>query len=48
MRSSSGSLPLHRFVTTAVLVVLGAAGFEIARRQIVREYEEEGAAPPGA
>ena len=42
------ALPLHRFVTTAVLVVLGAAGFEIARRQIVREYEEEGAAPPGA
>ena len=35
------ALPLHRFVTTAVLVVLGAAGFEIARRQIVREYEEE-------
>ena len=42
------ALPLHRFVTTAVLVVLGAAGFEIARRQIVREYEEEGPAAPGA
>ena len=42
------ALPLHRFVTTAVLVVLGAAGFEIARRQIVREYEEEGPALPGA
>jgi len=36
------ALPLHRFVITALLVVLGAAGFEIARRQIVREYEAEG------
>jgi hypothetical protein len=36
------ALPLHRLVITAVLVVLGAAGFEIARRQIVREYEAEG------
>ena len=36
------ALPLHRFVTTAILVVLGAVGFEIARRQIVREYEAEG------
>ena len=42
------ALPLHRFVTTAILVVLGAAGFEIARRQIVREYEEEGPTAPGA
>ncbi len=40
------ALPLHRFVTTAILVVLGAVGFEIARRQIVREYEAEGPAPP--
>ncbi len=39
-------LPLHRFVTTAILIVLGAIGFEIARRQIVREYEAEGPAPP--
>ena len=37
------ALPLHRFVVTAILVVLGAVGFEIARRQIVREYEAEGA-----
>ncbi len=36
------ALPLYRFVTTAILVVLGAVGFEIARRQIVREYEAEG------
>jgi hypothetical protein len=35
-------LPLHRFVVTLIFVVLGAAGFEIARRQIVREYEAEG------
>ncbi len=40
------ALPLHRFVTTAILVVLGAIGFEIARRQIVREHEAEGPAPP--
>jgi hypothetical protein len=40
------ALPLYRFVTTAVLVVLGAAGFELARRQIVREYEAEGPAAP--
>ena len=37
------ALPLHRFVVTAILVVLGAVGFEIARRQIVSEYEAEGA-----
>lgn len=36
-------LPLHRFVITALFVILGAVGFEIARRQIVREYEAEGA-----
>lgn len=36
------ALPLQRFLTTAILVVLGAAGFEIARRQAVREYEAEG------
>ena len=36
------ALPLHRFLTTAILVVLGAVGFEVARRQIVREYEAEG------
>jgi hypothetical protein len=36
------ALPLHRFLVTAILVVLGAAGFEVARRQIVREYEAEG------
>jgi hypothetical protein len=36
------ALPLHRFVITVIFVVLGAVGFEIARRQIVREYEAEG------
>ncbi len=35
-------LPLHRFVVTVIFVVLGAVGFEVARRQIVREYEAEG------
>jgi len=40
------ALPLHRFVTTGILVVLGAVGFEVARRQIVGEYEAEGPAPP--
>jgi hypothetical protein len=42
------ALPLHRFVITAIFVVLGAVGFEIARRQIVREYEAEGHADRGA
>jgi hypothetical protein len=42
------ALPLHRFTVTAILIVLGAVGFEVARRQIVREYEEEGPAPPKA
>jgi hypothetical protein len=36
------ALPLHRLLIAAIFVVLGAAGFEIARRQIVREYEAEG------
>ena len=36
------ALPLDRFLIAAIFVVLGAAGFEIARRQIVREYEAEG------
>jgi hypothetical protein len=36
------ALPLQRFLITAILVVLGAVGFEVARRQIVREYEAEG------
>lgn len=36
------ALPLQRFSTTAILLVLGAVGFEIARRQAVREYEAEG------
>jgi len=41
-------LPLERFLTTAILVVLAAVGFEVARRQAVREFEAEGspARPP--
>ena len=37
------ALPLQRFLTTAILVVLACVGFEVARRQAVREYEAEGA-----
>ena len=39
------ALPLHRFLIAAILVVLGAAGFEIARRQIVRRVRGGGPAP---
>ena len=42
------ALPLYRFTTVAILVVLGAVGFELARRQTVREYEAEGPAAPRA
>jgi hypothetical protein len=35
------ALPIQRFLTTAILVVLACAGFEIARRQAVAEYEAE-------
>src|SRR4029079_1297136 len=41
------ALPLHRFLIAAILVVLACTGFELARRQPVREYEAEGPAPPG-
>jgi hypothetical protein len=36
------ALPLHRFVLYLILGVLAVAGFEVARRQIVAEYEAEG------
>ncbi|HEY7344398.1 MAG TPA: hypothetical protein VH620_02475 [Gaiella sp.] len=36
-------LPLQRFLTAAILVVLACVGFEVARRQAVAEYEAEGA-----
>ena len=36
------ALPLHRFVLYLILTVLAVAGFEVARRQIVGEYEAEG------
>ena len=39
------ALPLHRFVTTAILVVLAAVGFEVFRRQALAEQAAEG---PGA
>jgi hypothetical protein len=36
------ALPLHRFLIAAILIVLACVGFEVARRQAVREYEAEG------
>jgi hypothetical protein len=41
------ALPLHRFLTAAILVVLAAVGFEVLRRQVAAEQEAEGAAMPG-
>jgi hypothetical protein len=40
------ALPLHRFLTTAILVVLAAAGFELMRRQVAREAALEPASAP--
>lgn len=39
------ALPLHRFLTAAILVVLAAIGFEATRRQVAQEIAEEGPAP---
>jgi hypothetical protein len=36
------ALPLHRFFTAAILVVLAAIGFEATRRQVAQELAEEG------
>jgi hypothetical protein len=36
------ALPLQRFLIAAILAVLACAGFEVARRQAVAEYEAEG------
>jgi hypothetical protein len=36
------ALPLHRFVTAAILIVLAAIGFEATRRQVAQETAEEG------
>ena len=36
------ALPLQRFLTAAILVVLAAIGFEVTRRQVAREMAEEG------
>ena len=36
------ALPLHRFLTAAILVVLAAIGFEATRRQVAQELAEEG------
>jgi hypothetical protein len=41
------ALPLHRFLTTAILVVLAAVGFEVFRRQVAAEQAAEGPAAPG-
>ena len=37
-------LPLQRFLTAAILVVLAAIGFEVTRRQVAQELAEEGPA----
>ena len=42
------ALPLHRFVTTAILVVLAAVGFEVFRRQALAEQAAEGPDAPRA
>jgi hypothetical protein len=36
------ALPLHRFLTSAILVVLAAIGFELTRRQVAQEMADEG------
>jgi len=36
------ALPLHRFLTAAILVVLAALGFEATRRQVAQELADEG------
>jgi hypothetical protein len=38
------ALPLQRFLTAAILVVLAAIGFEATRRQVAQEIVEEGSA----
>jgi hypothetical protein len=38
------ALPLQRFLTAGILVVLAALGFEITRRQVAEELVEEGPA----
>jgi hypothetical protein len=38
------ALPLQRFLTAAILVVLAAIGFEATRRQVAQELAEEGPA----
>lgn len=42
------ALPLHRFLVAAILVVLASIGFEVARRQALREVEAEGPVEPHA
>jgi hypothetical protein len=37
------ALPLHRFFTAGILVVLAAIGFELTRRQVAEELAQEGA-----
>ena len=40
------ALPLHRFLVAVILIVLASIGFEVARRQALREWELEGPAEP--
>ena len=40
------ALPLHRFLVAVILIVLASVGFEVARRQAVREYAAEGPGEP--
>ena len=42
------ALPLHRFLVALILIVLASVGFEVARRQALREVEAEGPVEPGA
>ena len=42
------ALPLHRFVVTAILVVLAAVGFEVFRRQALAEQAAEGPRASGS
>ena len=39
------ALPLQRFLTTVILVVLAAVGFEVFRRQALAEQAAEAEAP---
>jgi hypothetical protein len=42
------ALPLHRFLTAVILIVLSALGFELIRRQVLQEIAEEPPQPAAA